>query len=363
MKIASSDIQMDSSHFSQTSHQLTESLRTWIGARSSEADTTPNAGRNLLTQNDAVQISAAARSAQSNEATAIQNSLDAIENDPRMRLIRAMIAMLTGQDVKVFNASDLSSAAPALPAAPATTAQSSPQAASGNAAATPAPAGYGIEYERHETYSEAEQTHFQASGTIRTADGQEISFDLSLAMTRSYRQESNTTLRLGDARQTRDPLVINFSGTAAQLTSQRFKFDLNADGQSEDINFVKGGSGFLALDKNGDGKINDGTELFGAQSGNGFADLATLDSDHNGWIDENDPAYAQLRVWTKDASGGDHLSTLKQSGVGALNLASVSTPFAIKEPNNALLGRITSSGIYVGENGNIGSLQQVDLTV
>lgn len=48
------------------------------------------------------------------------------------------------------------------------------------------------------------------------------------------------------------------------MTSQRFKFDLNADGQNEDINFATNGSGYLALDRNGDGRINNGSELFGA---------------------------------------------------------------------------------------------------
>ena len=119
--------------------------------------------------------------------------------------------------------------------------------------------------------------------------------------------------------------------------------DLDADGDKENINFATGGSGFLALDRNGDGKINDGSELFGATSGDGFADLATLDSDHNGWIDENDAAYTQLRVWTKDSAGNDQLSTLKQANVGAINLSSVATPFDLKDSSNALLGQIRAA--------------------
>ena len=198
---------------------------------------------------------------------------------------------------------------------------------------------------------------------MRTSDGQEIRFDLSLTMSRSFHVESDTSLRLGDARKKQDPLVINFGGTAAQLTSQRFKFDLNADGNAEDINFVTGGSGFLAIDRNGDGKINNGSELFGTASGNGFADLALLDTDRNGWIDENDPAYAQLRVWTKDASGNDHLATLKQADIGALALASIGTPFDLKNGSNDLQGQIRSSGIFLHESGQAGTIQQVDLTV
>ena len=94
------------------------------------------------------------------------------------------------------------------------------------------------------------------------------------------------------------------------------------------------GAGLLDLDKNADGKSNDGKELFGPTSGNGFAELAALDSDGNGWIDENDPAFQQLKVWTKDASGEDHLSSLAQAKVGALFLGNASTPFSMNDTQN-----------------------------
>jgi hypothetical protein len=148
-----------------------------------------------------------------------------------------------------------------------------------------------------------------------------------------------------------------------RTTSQRFKFDLNSDGQAEEINFLSGNSGFLAFDRNGDGKINNGSELFGAKSGNGFLELSALDSDQNGWIDENDAAYEQLSVWRKDGEGKDHLATLKQANVGAISLVHLDTPFDIKTGNNALLGQIRSSGLFLQEDGKAGSVQQIDLTV
>ena len=77
-------------------------------------------------------------------------------------------------------------------------------------------------------------------------------------------------------------------------------FDIDADGEEESISYLQGGSGYLALDKNGDGVINDGSELFGTKSGDGFADLAEYDADGNGWIDENDPIFDKLLIWAKD---------------------------------------------------------------
>lgn len=353
MKIASSALQLESSHTKSQQHEIRESLRSWVGSRQPDLG---NRAQNALSQpSAAVQISEDAKAAQSSEASAIQDSMDAAENDPMLRLLRAMIAMLTGRDVDVFDASELSvdNPAPSLESP-----NQSPVATNSQQ-----PAGFGVEYDYHESYSEMEQTAFKANGVIRTEDGEEISFDLSLSMTRSYSEESNVSIRLGDTRQKKDPLVINFGGSAAQLTSQRFKFDLDSDGQTDEINFVTGGSGFLALDRNGDGRINNGSELFGAKSGDGFAELATLDSDNNGWIDENDAAYEKLSIWTKDSSGKDQLSTLKQANVGAIGLARVATPFELKDSQNNQQGEIRTSGIYLREDGAAGTIQQIDLTV
>jgi hypothetical protein len=358
MKIASSALQLESSHVKQQHYELHESLRAWVGNRRPDFEGRQSGQMAFLPPPEPVQISDAGKSAQSAETDAIQNSTDAVDNDPMLRLIKAMILMLTGQEARVFNPADLQ---------PASTSQTPQLQAPGNPPNPPAAptqnAGYGVEYERHESYTESEQTSFSANGVVKTSDGKEISFSMSMSMTRSYHEESNTSIRQGDAVKKQDPLVLNFNGTAAQLTSQRFKFDLNSDGQSEDINFVTGGSGFLALDRNGDGKINNGAELFGARSGDGFAELAALDTDHNGWIDENDASYDQLRVWSKDSGGKDQLASLRQASVGALSLGRVSTSFDLKDSSNALQGQIRTTGIFLQEDGKAGTMQQVDLTV
>lgn len=67
------------------------------------------------------------------------------------------------------------------------------------------------------------------------------------------------------------------SRPAASLTERDFAFDIDLDGHADQIAFVGTGSGFLALDRNGDGEINDGSELFGPESGDGFAELAAYD--------------------------------------------------------------------------------------
>lgn len=350
MKITGSSLQLESSHYEFQRHEISESLRMWVGNRRPDFEGDDS---RRPTPTEIIQISDAGRAAQAGETSAVEQGLDAAEHDPVLSLIRRLLAMLTGEEVKVFDAAELQpDTGPAVQAP--TTANSAPSQ----------PAGFGVEYDYRESYTEVEQTAFDAQGVVQTADGREINFNLSLFMARSYHVETSVSLRLGDARQKSDPLVINFSGNAAQLTDRRFAFDLNADGTaSEQINFMTGGSGFLAFDRNADGAINNGSELFGTKTGDGFAELALLDSDNNGWIDENDAAYAQLSVWTRDEMGADTLRSLQEANVGAISLARVATPFDIKDQNNALQAQVRASGVYLQENGGVGSIQQVDLTV
>ena len=64
------------------------------------------------------------------------------------------------------------------------------------------------------------------------------------------------------------------ASNVTSVSDMKFKFDIDSDGKVDEISFVGKSSGFLALDKNEDGKINDGSELFGTKSGDGFSDLA-----------------------------------------------------------------------------------------
>lgn len=212
-----------------------------------------------------------------------------------------------------------------------------------------------------ETIREHESSEFSSTGKVLTADGRSLDFSLELCMSRDYACE-RTTVSSGTVA-LRDPLVLNFDGKAAELEGKRFAFDLDADGKTEAIPGLGSGSGYLAIDRNGDGRINDGSELFGTRSGDGFAELAALDGDGNHWLDEADAAFSTLRIWQRDASGQESLGSLRERGVGALYLGSARTPFALTDGENRLLGQSRASGIYLNEDGSAGSLQQIDLAV
>lgn len=210
-----------------------------------------------------------------------------------------------------------------------------------------------------ESVEEYECANFNSCGVVKTADGREIEFGLELTMERSY--SATRTVEVYQQVTFTDPLVINFEGNAADLTDEKFSFDLNADGEDELISYFTN-SGMLALDKNGDGVINDGTELFGALSGNGFADLAQYDEDGNNYIDEADSIFNDLKIWTKTEEE-DILQSLADHNVGAIYLGATETPFDIKGEDNQHNGRVRASGFYLGEAGDVGSMQQVDMVV
>lgn len=210
--------------------------------------------------------------------------------------------------------------------------------------------------------SESESTTFASSGMVQTQDGRNISFNVEVSMSRAFMAEFNT-LEAQNYIKT-DPLMINLDTNIGSVSDQKFFFDLDADGKKEEISFAGKGSGFLALDKNEDGTINDGSELFGTQSGDGFKDLARYDEDGNGWIDENDSVFSRLRIWTKDSEGNDYLIDLKKADVGAIYLGNQDTQFSLKDDANRLNAEIKKTGIYLKESsGAVGTLNHVDLVV
>ena len=218
----------------------------------------------------------------------------------------------------------------------------------------------GGEYSEYHLHYESESTSYEAKGKVVTEDGREIEFGLSVSMSRTFLEESRLDISYGDPIYC-DPLVINMNSVPGEVSDQSFSFDIDADGIEDKISRLVNGAGFLALDKNEDGLINDGSELFGAVTGDGFEELAEYDEDGNGWIDENDKIFDKLRIWTKDEEGRDALLTLKEGDIGAISLQHARTRFTVTSDTNAALSQVKSSGLFLHEStGRAGSIQQMD---
>lgn len=222
-------------------------------------------------------------------------------------------------------------------------------------------------YNRSVTHYESESTAFSAQAMIKTQDGREINVALQLNLSREFLSKNELSLSINAPGAVTpvavDPLVLNYNVATASVTAEKYQFDIDADGTLDQISFAGSGSGFLALDLNKDGTINDGKELFGPNTGNGFRDLAAYDSDQNNWIDENDAIYDKLRIWSKDADGKDYLFALGEKGIGAIYLGNVSTHFALKDESNQTNAQLQQTGIYLNENGTAGTIQHIDLLV
>lgn len=345
MKIESSSISFQSQHTALELTQSQENLQFWVGDNpSTVTDSPPGVIIDISDKGRSLQ-----KSFGGSEVSCLEEGLEyqlSGKDKYRLMLIEAMMEYFLGRKVKLklpkhikFNQSDMPDISGESPRM-----------------------GWGLVYDFHQTHYESEKISFSTTGTVKTSDGKTISIDLRLNMSREFYSSQSLHIRAGDALR-KDPLVINFDAPAAMLSENKFSFDIDCDGYPDQISQLCAGSGFLALDLNGDGRINDGSELFGPKSNDGFSDLSDYDTDGNGWIDENDEVFDKLRIWTKDEYGNDTLFALGQKGIGAICLGNAITPFSLRGSGNKENGVIQKTGIFLRENGSAGTIQHVDMTI
>ena len=209
-----------------------------------------------------------------------------------------------------------------------------------------------------ETITDTRETlFFKAEGKVATQDGKDIPININLRLKDSKREI--TGLAEDVVAKLKDPLVINFNSDSAELSREKFNFDLDVDGVQDRISMPLEGSAFLALDRDGDGLITDGSELFGVESGDGFKDLAEFDDDKNGYIDEGDKVFHELRLFTKNKEGEDIVFTLAEKGVKAISLESLATRLRLNDGE----GLLRKTGIIIKDNNTASTVQHVDLKV
>ncbi|MBD3670678.1 MAG: hypothetical protein HUJ29_07880, partial [Gammaproteobacteria bacterium] len=221
---------------------------------------------------------------------------------------------------------------------------------------------FAMAYDYSRTRVESETTEVEMTGQVKTADGKTLDIGIRIRLSRQLVEHEEVHLRSGDQRLF-DPLVINFEGNSAELTARDFQFDLDVDGQLDRIAMLKPGSGFLALDRNDDGEINDGSELFGPRSGDGYDELSVYDEDGNDFIDEGDAIFDALRIWSLDGDGEPRLMGLGDAGIGAIYLGHIGSEFTLEDDQANHTGQLRDSGFYINEDGSVGTLQQIDLVV
>ena len=175
-----------------------------------------------------------------------------------------------------------------------------------------------------------------------------------------------------------DPLILDLDGdgieTVGVNANTPLLFDHNGDGVKTSSGWIKPDDGFLVLDRNGNGIIDNGTELFGdstplaggSKAMDGFAALAQEDTNGDGQVDASDSRFANLRVWRDLNSDGvsqsGELLTLATLGITAINVAKTNAATTLVNGNI-----ITGLGNYTKSDGSTATMGtstmgDVDLT-
>ncbi|MDR1367229.1 MAG: hypothetical protein LBJ76_00735, partial [Candidatus Accumulibacter sp.] len=174
----------------------------------------------------------------------------------------------------------------------------------------------------------------------------------------------------------RDPLALDLDGDGLETTGFSAQnpiwFDHDINGSAEGTGWLNSDDGFLVLDRNGNGTIDDGSELFGdhtplndgsGNAANGFAALAQEDSNADGLVNNQDAHWNDLRVWrdlNQDGiSQSGELFTLSDIGITGINIASEG---ASNDQGNGNQVSATGSFIWAdGHEGIVGTGQAGDI--
>jgi len=166
----------------------------------------------------------------------------------------------------------------------------------------------------------------------------------------------------------RDPLILDMDGDGLETlpASAGVLFDYDGDGVGTGTGWVVPDDGFLVWDRNGNGLIDSGRELFGDSTMKsngqlavgGFDALADLDANADGKVDSLDPAFASLRVWKDLDSDGitdaGELLTLASLGIAGFNTAATENSVVLADGN-----RIADLGTYIKSDGSTATMGDV----
>jgi VCBS repeat-containing protein len=163
-----------------------------------------------------------------------------------------------------------------------------------------------------------------------------------------------------------DPIILDLDGNGLSFTTldEGRSFDIDGDGTIDRVAWNSSADGMLAVDFNGNGTIDDGTELFTPGFGGGsFATggdaLASLDSNGDGQIDANDDTFGDLLLW-RDADA-DGISDAGE--VLALSDYDISSLLVPTSPGDGTIDgqEVVGSGTFIRSNGSVGTYVEVAL--
>ena len=151
-----------------------------------------------------------------------------------------------------------------------------------------------------------------------------------------------------------DPLILDLDGNGIDITHLKDGqlFDIDGDGTLDQTAWIKGADALLALDRNGDGEINDGRELFGDQHGakDGFAELSKFDDNLDGLIDQQDGVFSSLVLLRADGS---------QQGLADAGIKSISLAMVTPIDKRLIGGDLVAQSQFERDDGSTGHIGEV----
>ncbi|MBU3004260.1 hypothetical protein [Paraglaciecola arctica] len=203
---------------------------------------------------------------------------------------------------------------------------------------------------------EYERMDYNTTLQLEDSQGAVTSMSLSISYSRELNIEQQLTMTSAEFT---DPLVLNIGNKPQLYAEDKQAFDLDSDGQKELIPELASGVWYLAYDRNQNGVIDNGTELFGAQTGQGFNELAELDDNNNGLVEADDDLYKELSLW----DGKNSLMSLADGRIQAISLNAANTPFTFTDDFGNAIAQIRQTSVFITDNNSLGAIHQVDIAV
>jgi len=168
----------------------------------------------------------------------------------------------------------------------------------------------------------------------------------------------------------RDPLALDLDGDGIETVgaSSTILFDHDGDGTKNGTGWIKADDGLLVLDRNGNGSIDNGAELFGVdtikadgqKALDGFDALRDLDSNADGVFDGNDAQFANVKVW-RDLNQDGTSQVNELFSLAALNITRIGLAATIQTVNVGNGNLQTASALFTYNDGSTGKIANLNL--
>lgn len=210
-------------------------------------------------------------------------------------------------------------------------------------------------------HTHEQNLNYQMQG-IFEFDDQEVSLNYNFSLSSERQSYSKVEMSVEALK---DPIIVQFGSQGlGEINGQRI-FDINQDSRLDSLPVFSGDVGYLVHDTNDNMIADNGSELFGPKTGQGFTELAQLDSNKNGFIDAGDEQFEKLYLWqpSSEENQEEQWLSLKEANIKAISLSKIDTPFDFYDQNGEVQARLRQSSFAISEDGAGRGVHQVDVRI